>query len=300
MDRKIFISLIPTINRKKKVELLNSDISIKEIFHKLKLNQDIFKNYEEIIRWLEKPSKYKKGCIYCTDDRYPKILNEYIDGPFVLYYIGTFPSLNNLLTIVGTRVATNRAKDKAYEFGLESGLNKIGIISGFAKGIDQAATLGAIKSTYPNWAVVGSGLEYEYPHGSNYIKEKMLECGGGVISLFLPNCPPLKTNFKIRNLVLATISNATLVVQCPQRSGSLITAQFALDMGLPVFVHSVGIGYSYYNKGTTYLNFCGAKIVNCCSDLLKYPKYEVFEDYKDGRFYFNNKKYNIRKYEKRV
>ena len=109
------------------------------------------------------------------------------------------------------------------------------VISGLARGVDGAAHMGALEAG-TTWGVMGSGLDHPYPPEHAALMDRMVAAGGGVITPFPPEAPPLKWHFPRRNWLLAAWTDGTLVMEAALRSGSLVTARLALDLGKELFV----------------------------------------------------------------
>jgi len=155
--------------------------------------------------------------------------------PVALWVRGTLPPAGPRLAIVGSRRASaqGRARTRAWARALtEAGM---AILSGLARGIDGAAHAGALEAG-ATWGVLGSGLDHPYPPEHRPLMDRLVAAGGGVITPFPPEAPPLKWHFPRRNWLLAAWVDAVLVMEAAQRSGSLVTAKLALDLGKELFV----------------------------------------------------------------
>jgi DNA processing protein len=155
--------------------------------------------------------------------------------PVALWVRGTLPPPGPRLAIVGSRQASNRgrARTRAWAKALtEAG---VAVLSGLARGIDGAAHGGALEAG-PTWGILGSGLAHPYPAEHQPLMERMVATGGGVITPFPPEAPPLKWHFPRRNWLLAAWTDGVLVTEARLRSGSLVTARLALDLGKELWV----------------------------------------------------------------
>ena len=175
------------------------------------------------------------------DATYPTPLLDLDLPPPVLYCRGNLPT-SPAIAIVGSRCATstNRAIARMFACGLaNSGLT---VVSGFARGIDQAAHQGALAATGGTTiAALGCGIDLDYPAGSRPLASRIAS-NGAVITEFPIGASPIRPNFPIRNRLIAALSSGTLVVQATIRSGSLITARLALDLGRDVYAIPGPIG----------------------------------------------------------
>ncbi len=109
------------------------------------------------------------------------------------------------------------------------------VISGLARGIDGAAHEGALAAG-PTWGVMGSGLDHPYPPEHRPLMDRMVAAGGGVLTPFPPQAPPLRWHFPRRNWLLAAWTQGVLVTEARLKSGSLVTARLALDLGKELWV----------------------------------------------------------------
>ena len=169
------------------------------------------------------------------DAHYPERLRNIPDPPLVLYYKGILPDLDALPTIgvVGTRQASAYGASTACQLGFQ--IVKCGgaVVSGMAVGIDGAAMDGAIRAGGPVVGVLGCGLDRIYPRANKALFDAMKDhC---ILSEYPPGTPPHKWNFPRRNRIISGLSNGVLVVEAPERSGSLITAHQAAEQGRDVF-----------------------------------------------------------------
>ena len=170
------------------------------------------------------------------DAEYPGRLKNIYDPPCLLYVKGRLPAFDEevAVAVVGTRDATPYGISSAEKLGY--GLTKGGavVVSGLAKGIDAAATRRALRAGGVTVGVVGNGLDVHYPYESRYLYEDVA-AAGVLLSEYAPGTEPAKNHFPARNRILSGLSLATLVVEAPERSGALITADTAVEQGRDVF-----------------------------------------------------------------
>lgn len=170
------------------------------------------------------------------DAEYPGRLRNIYDPPCLLYVKGRLPVFDEevVVSVVGTRDCTPYGISCAEKFGY--GLTRGGavVVSGLAKGIDAAATRGALRAGGITVGVVGNGLDVHYPYESRYLYEDVA-AAGALISEYPPGTEPAGYHFPTRNRILSGLALATLVVEAPERSGALITADAALEQGRDVF-----------------------------------------------------------------
>ncbi len=163
--------------------------------------------------------------------------------PVALWVRGTLPPAGPRLAIVGSRQASarGRARTRAWAKALtEAG---VAVLSGLARGIDGAAHLGAldagpgaIGATGATWGVLGSGLDHPYPPEHRPLMDRLVAAGGGVLTPFPPEALPNKWHFPRRNWLLAAWTDGVLVTEARLKSGSLVTARLALDLGKELWV----------------------------------------------------------------
>ena len=203
------------------------------------------------------------------DDCYPERLRQLINPPCVLYVNGDKNVLKHPVSIgmVGTRDASdyglNVAEDLAYSL---AGAGAV-IVSGGALGVDSASHKGAVKAGGKTIAVLGCGLGCKYLSANEELREQIAQ-NGAVISEFVPYQEPSRTTFPIRNRIIAGMSLGTLVIEASEKSGSLITAKYALEQGRDVFAVPGDItNFNYF--GTNNLIRDGAKSVFSYMDVLE-------------------------------
>lgn len=169
------------------------------------------------------------------DDNYPRRLKNIPDPPLVLYYKGILPDLDALpaIGVVGTRKASAYGVSTARQLGYQIVRCGGAVVSGMAMGIDAAAMDGALQAGGPVVGVLGCGPDRVYPKANKWLFEAMKEyC---ILSEYPPGTPPNKWNFPRRNRIISGLSSGVLVVEAPERSGSLITAHLAAEQGRDVF-----------------------------------------------------------------
>lgn len=202
------------------------------------------------------------------DDDYPDLLRSIFDPPYLFYYRGEISILNRLcISIVGSRAATNYGKAIARRFGSELAKQGITVVSGMARGIDTQAHFGALDAGGKTVAVMGSGLDIVYPPENRNLYERIGE-NGLLLSEFAPQTRPEPGNFPMRNRTIAGLSRGVVVVEARQKSGALITADFALEQGRDVFAIPGQIN-SKNSEGTNYLIQQGACLVTSIENILE-------------------------------
>jgi len=170
------------------------------------------------------------------DEGYPKRLLESHDAPVLLYVWGELESRDDHgIAIVGSRRATHYGKEAARKFSFQLAQAGVTVTSGLARGIDTCAHEGALAAKGRTIAVIGSGLMQLYPPENLGLAEKIAAGHGAIVSEFPLRMPPDKRSFPQRNRIVAQWTDGTLVVECPSRSGSLITANLANEAGRQVY-----------------------------------------------------------------
>ena len=170
------------------------------------------------------------------DAEYPDRLKNIYDPPCLLYVKGRLPAFDETVAVavVGTRDCTPYGVQCAEK--LSYGLTGGGaiVVSGLAKGIDAAASRGALRAGGMTVGVLGNGVDVHYPAESRYLYEDVA-AAGALISEYPPGTEPAKTHFPARNRIISALCLATLVVEAPEKSGALITAETANEQGRDVF-----------------------------------------------------------------
>ena len=176
--------------------------------------------------------------MYREDVSYPERLREWKDMPSALWYVGRLPEAHRpAVAIVGARRSTTYGNETARYFARELAAAGVQIISGLAWGIDTAAHTGALEGGGETYAVMGCGVDVCYPAGNRKLYDWILqEKRGGIISEQEPGRPPLAGFFPARNRIISGLADLVLVVEAREKSGSLITADQALEQGKDVYV----------------------------------------------------------------
>ena len=195
-------------------------------------------------------------------------LMEALPYPVALWVRGTLPPEGPCLAVVGSREASPRGRGRARAWAKELTTAGLSILSGLARGIDGAAHAGALEAG-PTWGVMGSGLDHPYPPEHRDLMDRMAASGGGVITPFPPEAPPRKWHFPRRNWLLAAWTRGVLVVEARIRSGSLVTARLALDLGRELWVVPGAPEDPSAEGPNELLRQCAARPCRCPRDLLE-------------------------------
>lgn len=167
---------------------------------------------------------------------YSKYLLEIPSPPLVLYCKGNIELLNTpSLAIVGTRRCTKYGREMTEKFAKEIAENGITIVSGLADGVDSIAHKSALEVNGNTIAVLGSGFYHVYPATNIPLFEKILEKNGLVISEYKPSDKPQTFHFPARNRIIAGLCKGTLVTEAPEKSGSMITKDYAIDFNRDIY-----------------------------------------------------------------
>lgn len=233
----------------------------------------------EFLNWREKidaqkieETLQKEGihCITQSDDEYPKLLKEIYDPPLCLFVRGNLTGNENFLAVVGPRKFS--AYGKQVTETLIPSLSQAGltIVSGLALGVDGIAHSVTLQANGKTIAVLGGGIDNKsiQPTAHRKLAEGIIEKGGAVISEYPPYTFPTNYTFPKRNRIIAGMSLGTLVIEAGESSGSLITAQCALDSNREVFAVPQNI-FSPTSIGTNSLIKMGAKVVMNYTDILE-------------------------------
>ena len=170
------------------------------------------------------------------DERYPEKFKNIYSKPQELYIIGNEKILNDrAIAIIGCRNCTNYGAKNSYEFAYKLAKKGITVISGFARGIDTYAHLGAIRAKGKTIAVLGCGLDVIYPKENDRLYREILINGGAIITEYPLGTEPQKHHFPTRNRIISGLSDGVLVIEAKKRSGTMITVKHALDQGKDIY-----------------------------------------------------------------
>ena len=230
----------------------------------------IFKNtfnLDKTLRYL-KSENIEFICIF--EDNYPQNLKEIFNPPLVIFYKGNLNNFNyKCLAIIGSR-KNSLYGEKVTDYIIKD-LKDVCIVSGLALGIDALAHQNALKYNYKTIAIIGSGLDFEsfYPKKNIFLMRKILQNGGTIASEYPPKTPALKNNFRLRNRIISGISKAILIIEAKKRSGTIITANYALEQNREVLVVPGNV-FSENSETCNYLISQGASLIKNGEDVNKY------------------------------
>ena len=194
------------------------------------------KKKEELDRNYEAMRQKGISVIPWGEKEYPGRLKEIYDPPYALYVKGKLPdNTARAAAIVGARSCTPYGEKYALEYGKKLAECGIQVISGLARGVDGIGQRGALLGGGKTFAVLGSGVDVCYPKNHMGLYLDILEQEGGILSELPPGTPPLPQHFPRRNRIISALSDIVLVMEARERSGSLITADLALEQGKDVY-----------------------------------------------------------------
>ena len=167
---------------------------------------------------------------------YPQKLNNYPKMPEILFAKGNLPDAKKpTAAIVGARACSPYGRIQAFRYAKILSSAGVQIISGMAYGIDAEAHKGALEGGTPTYAVLAGGVDICYPSGNRPLYDRILRENGGILSEQPPGMRARNYFFPARNRIISGLANLVLIVEAREKSGSLITAQWALDQGKIVY-----------------------------------------------------------------
>lgn len=194
------------------------------------------------------------------DSRYPRRLSVLERMPVGLYVKGNLPFEDcPSVAIAGARMCSAYGKEQAFLYARILAEHGVQIISGLAYGIDASAHEGALAGGGKTFAVLGCGVDICYPKENYPLYRRILEQGGGVISEFPCGSPPEAWHFPVRNRIISGLSDVVLIAEARKKSGSLITADYAMEQGKAVFALP-GRVQDALSQGCNYLLYQGAGV----------------------------------------
>lgn len=234
------------------------------------------KNYQPLLEkdlWL--PTEILRRCydlgislLTWQDAAYPQLLRSLEDPPVVLYYRGLLPDFSGLsIAVVGTRGASAYGLAQARHLGYGLGRCGCTLVSGGAKGIDTAALEGALTGGGPVVCVLGGGVDVVYPASNRSLFQDVVQ-RGCLLSEYPPGTRPKPEHFPVRNRIISGLCQGVVVVEAPEKSGALITANWALDQGRDVFALPGNLGVANFGGNLRILRE-GAILVRDVRDILQ-------------------------------
>ncbi len=190
---------------------------------------------------------------------YPEKLRNIYDTPYGFYYLGDLPDFSNCVSIVGARRCSAYGKKMAEELGQALGAEGFTVISGMARGVDSYGHKGCLNAGGKTVAVLGCGCDVIYPPENHLLYEEISK-NGAIISEYQLGTNPVAMNFPRRNRIVSALSDIVIVVEAREKSGSLITADFALEQGKDIYVIPGRVGDSL-SSGCNKLISQGAGVI---------------------------------------
>ncbi len=244
-----WMKCIPGIGNKKQKKLVEYCGSAKEVYGLTKrrlmevdgiLERDVCAIDESRRHFdLEKEAQIlentKISMITIEDEAFPERFRNIQDCPYAIFYRGKLPlESEKTAAVVGARLCSSYGRAAGLALGEALARCGVSVVSGMAAGIDSFGHWGAIRGRGKTYAVLGCGPDICYPKGGKELYRKILE-KGAVLSEYPPRTNPVPGQFPARNRLISALSDIVIVVEAKKRSGSLITADFALDQGKDVY-----------------------------------------------------------------
>ena len=225
-----------------------------------------WKTVDLLMEWQQQDESHHLLTFLSTN--YPNNLKQIADPPLMMFAKGNIQALHSpQIAIVGSRNASQKGLDNAYQFSHALAASGYTIISGLAKGIDGQAHIAALDANQSTIAVMGTGIDVIYPHQHRYLAQSICQ-QGLLLSEFPIGSQPKPYHFPRRNRLISGLSLGVLVIEASIRSGSLITAQCALEQNREVFALPQSI-HNPLAKGCHALIKQGAKLVETIEDIIE-------------------------------
>lgn len=236
-------------------------------------------NWSEVEQIVDKAIQTGAELVCYNDSLYPERLKQIYNPPLVLFIKGNAELLaSSQIAMVGSRFATVTGLENAFGFAKQLSTSGLTITSGLALGIDTKAHQGALAGIAKTIAVVATGIDIVYPARNRALANKIIEQGGCIVTEFLPSTQPKPGHFPRRNRLISGLSLGVLVVEAAIKSGSLITARYAIEQNREVFAMPGSIN-SEQSKGCHHLIKEGAKLVDTAVDIIDELDFAVSENY---------------------
>lgn len=207
------------------------------------------------------------GFVSMEHVKFPEKLKYIPNAPYALYYVGNLPDeTRKSVAIVGARGRSAYGSEMTNRLAKALSDHGVQVISGLAKGIDGDAHKGALEGQGDTFAVLGCGVDICYPESHHWLYEKIIE-NGGIISEYPPGTKPKPWQFPARNRIISGLADCVVVMEAKEKSGSLITADFAMEQGRDVYALPGRVTDSL-SQGCNKLIKQGAGIVESVEDFL--------------------------------
>lgn len=228
-------------------------------------NSAVMRQVRADLVWL---SEHNIHLLDTHSEHYPQMLTEIRRAPPLLYVLGD-PMVLSLpqIAVIGSRNPTAGGRDNAVQFSRALAAAGVTITSGLALGVDGAAHKGALEANGKTIAVLGTGIDQVYPQRHFNLAKQIVDGGGALITEFPLGVKPLPANFPQRNRIISGLSSGVLVVEAAVKSGSLITARYALQQDREVFAIPGSI-HNPLSRGGHALIKEGATLVETAQDVV--------------------------------
>ena len=252
---------------------LNSSLCLEELCKVCPCLKLSCREEAEFVEVLQRTKALRVETVSIFNDDYPEALLNIYNPPPIIFLRGNKEVLSDckhFIAIVGSRNADREGIELAREIALNLAKAGVVVVSGLALGVDGAAHRGAIDSgsLQSTIAVLGNGLPNIYPHSHARLANEIINCHGAILSQFEIGTPAYPSNFLDRNRIISGLSQAVCVIEAGQRSGSLVTARYALEQGREVLAIPGSVKNSRF-KGSNALVKDGAHLVTNASDILE-------------------------------
>ena len=241
-------------------------------FIKMRDKVNLDRLYEE---FTQTPFKF----VTKEDEAFPERLINIANSPYGLFYLGELKDLKKTVSIVGARMCSAYGKKMAISLSKALAENGYTVISGMAKGIDSYAHRGCLDGGGKTIAVLGNGVDVVYPKENRLLYEEIAK-NGAIVSEYPLGSVALPRNFPLRNRIISALSQKVIVVEAKLKSGSLITADYALEQGKDIYVVPGRVGDSL-SAGCNKLATQGAGIIvdveSFINDLNDFSSEEAYE-----------------------
>ena len=235
-----------------------------------KLLREMRRQSEEdrLMVWRQLIEKHGIRTVTSEDPGYPERLLNIPDAPAVLFYQGNLKAPGErTVSMVGSRNCSMKGAEATARISRALSESGISVISGLAYGIDAAAHQGCLRGGSPTAAVLGCGLDQDYPAENAALRKRILDAGGLVLSEYAPGEKPLGWHFPYRNRIISGLGDCVILMEARIRSGSMTTVQHAPDQGKDVFVYP-GEPESLRSEGNHQLLREGAIYFTTAEDLM--------------------------------
>lgn len=213
--------------------------------------------------------KHDIDIIAQTDDAYPASLHMIQNPPALLFYKGNLEcTMGKCVAVVGSRKASMQGIEATEKLCCDLSKAGVSIVSGMAMGIDAAAHEGCLAGGSPTIAVLGCGLDVDYPIENQDLKDRIVQNDGLLLSEYPPGSRASKYVFQVRNRIISGLGKALVMMESQIQSGSMLTVHHALDQGREVFAYP-GIPGTEWAEGAHQLLREGANYFTSAADILE-------------------------------